>query len=608
MKIRSIKILGASLVGAGVIFVGGIVAWGGFNTAMEATNTTDFCISCHEMFDNVYQEYRETVHYQNRTGVRASCSDCHVPDPWVYKVVRKVQATNELYHWALGTIDTKEKFEAKRLTMAKHVWKAMKETDSRECRNCHSWEGMMQEKQKRRAWKQHELAQSEGQTCIDCHKGIAHRAVHVLLEDDEDPYDGLADSRSLPVEVASAEPEPAPAEAEVAEAEPAEAEETETAPAEEAAPMASESEAPESEVAAAPDPAASESETPESDAPESAESEDSAEPAESATQVAAATGGVDWASVEGRAITLFYPGQSSMEWVLKGSDHGGARAITKIGDRCAECHEGEQSDMGQRIVTGEKLEPQVIPGKRASIEVQAKAAHKDGKLYFNFTWPKAEHTPVPFVDGGKMDPENETKLAVMLIPESNEFAAQVGCWATCHHDSRYMPDHPDMAAIDSAGDLKQRLAADEGVTKYLRESRSEIEIRGTDGKPRGGWDKLLPDDQLAPLMSGEQFIDLLRFKSGSGAVENGHVLERRVAEGGQVVEGSGGLEGDTWSVTLAVALGSSEPGDLNLDPGKNYMVGVAIHDDFTAARFHHVSIEYLLGFDNPEAEINAVGQ
>jgi cytochrome c-type protein NapC len=95
------KILGAGLLGAAVIFVSGIVAWGGFNTVMEATNTMDFCIGCHEMQDNVYQEYKTTVHFQNGSGVRASCSDCHVPDPWVHKFVRKIQATGELYHWAL---------------------------------------------------------------------------------------------------------------------------------------------------------------------------------------------------------------------------------------------------------------------------------------------------------------------------------------------------------------------------------------------------------------------------------------------------------------------------------------------------------------------------
>ena len=570
-KLKNIKILGASLVGAGVLFVGGIVAWGGFNTAMEATNTTGFCISCHEMFDNVYQEYKQTVHYQNRTGVRASCSDCHVPDPWVWKFVRKIQATNELYHWALGTIDTKEKFEAKRLTLAKHVWKAMKETDSRECRNCHSWEGMLQESQKRRAWKQHELARSEGQTCIDCHKGVAHRPVHVLLEEDDDPYDGLADSRSLPVEVASAEPLPAPVEVEVAEPEPIQ----------EAQPVESQAEAPASEEAPAAEP--------------------------SATQVAAA-GGIDWAALEGRTITLFYPGQSSIEWVLKGSDHGGARAVRKIGDRCAECHEGEQADMGQRMVTGEKIEPQVIPGKRGAIDVQVKAAHDGEKLHLNFAWPQAEHTPAPFVEGGKMDPDNEVKLAVMLIPEANEFATTVGCWATCHHDSRYMPDHPEAAAIDGAGELKQRLEAEHGITKYLRETRSKIEIRGRGGKPRGGWDKLLSAEEVEALMSGGQFIDLFRFKSGDGAIENGYVLDRRVSEGGQTVTGSGALSDGVWTVTMALPRAAQQPGDLAIEPDKNYSLGVAIHDDFTSARFHHVSIEYRLGFDNAEAEINAVAR
>ena len=584
-NLRRIKILGASLVGAAVIFVSGIVAWGGFNTAMEATNTTGFCISCHEMFDNVYQEYRTTIHYENRTGVRASCSDCHVPDPWIWKFVRKIQATNELYHWALGTIDTKEKFEAKRLTLAKHVWKAMKKTDSRECRNCHSWDGMKQDKQKRRAWKQHELAQSEGQTCIDCHKGIAHRPVHVLLEEDDDPYDGLADSRSLPVEVASAElaamPQPE------AEAAP----EPEPAPAAEAAPAESEAAAPETEMAAS----------------EEAAPAETSEPSQTAS-AAASSGGIDWGAIEGRSITLLYPGQASLEWTLKGSDHGGARAIRKIGDRCAECHEGEQADMGQRIVTGEKLEPSVIPGKRPAIAVQVKAAHDAESLHLNFTWPKGEHTPVPFVDGGKMDPENEIKLAIMLIPESNEFASQVGCWATCHHDSRYMPDHPESATIDAAGDLKTRLEAADGVTKYLQESRSEIEIKGSDGKPRGGWDKLLPADQIDSLMAEQQFIDLIRFKSGSGAVENGHVFERRVTDGGKIVTANGALNGDTWSVTMTIPKSGDQAGDIAIDPANGYTIGVAIHDDYTTARFHHVSIEYRLGFDNAEAEINAVGQ
>ena len=155
-------------------FISGIVFWGGFNTAMEMTNNEEFCISCHEMEDNVYQEYKETIHYSNRTGVRATCPDCHVPKEWNHKVVRKIQASNELLHKALGTIDTREKFEGKRLELAKHVWKAMKDTDSRECRNCHNFDFMDFGEQGRRAVKAHSEGLDAGKTCIDCHKGIAH--------------------------------------------------------------------------------------------------------------------------------------------------------------------------------------------------------------------------------------------------------------------------------------------------------------------------------------------------------------------------------------------------------------------------------------------------
>ena len=155
-------------------FIAGIVFWGAFNTAVEITNTEAFCVSCHEMRDNVFVELKPTIHYTNRSGVRATCPDCHVPRPWHHKIVRKIRASNELWHKALGSIDTKEKFEAKRLVLAQAVWKSMKETDSRECRNCHDFQSMDYTRQQRRAMQAHESGLDEGKTCIDCHKGIAH--------------------------------------------------------------------------------------------------------------------------------------------------------------------------------------------------------------------------------------------------------------------------------------------------------------------------------------------------------------------------------------------------------------------------------------------------
>ncbi len=152
----------------------GVISWGAFNWSLEITNTESFCLSCHEMEQNVYREFTGTVHDSNASGVRATCPDCHVPRPWIHKMKRKIQASNEVLHKILGTVDTREKFEAHRLTMAKRVWNTMKATDSRECRNCHNFMAMDVSAQNSRARNRHLEAQDAGQTCIDCHKGIAH--------------------------------------------------------------------------------------------------------------------------------------------------------------------------------------------------------------------------------------------------------------------------------------------------------------------------------------------------------------------------------------------------------------------------------------------------
>ncbi len=162
------------VAGLTAVFVAGMVFWGAFNWSLELTNTEAFCTSCHAMRAYLYEEYKTSIHYANRTGVRASCPDCHVPREWVHKVVRKVQASNELFHWIKGSIDSREKFEAKRSQLARHVWQGMEATDSRECRNCHGIGFMTEETQKPKASLMHSLAADWGKTCIDCHKGIAH--------------------------------------------------------------------------------------------------------------------------------------------------------------------------------------------------------------------------------------------------------------------------------------------------------------------------------------------------------------------------------------------------------------------------------------------------
>jgi cytochrome c-type protein NapC len=154
-------------------FFGGVIFWGGFHWALELTNTEAFCVSCHEM-ESPFEDLKKTVHFVNRTGIRAICSDCHVPREWVYKIQRKIVATKDLFFHITGKIDTPEEFEAHRLGMALTVWRQMKGADSRECRNCHEAVWMDTSAQFGGAARNHDIAMNNGLTCIDCHQGIAH--------------------------------------------------------------------------------------------------------------------------------------------------------------------------------------------------------------------------------------------------------------------------------------------------------------------------------------------------------------------------------------------------------------------------------------------------
>ncbi len=167
-----------SLLGLGLL--AGAAGWAGFTFVVAETNTLAFCTSCHAMQAYVFKEYQQSKHYKNHAGVRAVCADCHVPRAMIPKLWRKTQATfNELPKQVLGSIDRREDFEARRPIMAEHVWAQMKANDSRECRECHNATAMALSAQKPRARGQHEAAQLEaasgsGETCIDCHKGVAH--------------------------------------------------------------------------------------------------------------------------------------------------------------------------------------------------------------------------------------------------------------------------------------------------------------------------------------------------------------------------------------------------------------------------------------------------
>ncbi len=272
----------------------------------------------------------------------------------------------------------------------------------------------------------------------------------------------------------------------------------------------------------------------------------------------------DWGKVPNKKITVFYPGASPIEWITNGTEHGGAKGMRK-GETCTSCHEEEVADMGKKMVTGQKIEPKPIKGKAAAIPVTVQAAHDGTNLYLRFSWKQ------PAGGGEKMDKDNPVKLAFMLATDAIiykdakgkeiEAAKLGGCWATCHQDSRTMPE-----------------GKDDKKTKY---------VAGAD-------------------LKGGKFYDLVQWKS-KGKPVDGYVADKRVMEGGKaLVDAKGELNGDTWSVTFTRKLAGGE-GDIALAAGKTYNFGFAIHDDHTNGRFHHVSLGYTLGID-AKADVTAAKQ
>lgn len=164
------SILSLLIVG-GVLGVAGVMV---FNVSMHATSTEEFCISCHEMEANPWAQMQRTSHFSNAAGLHATCSDCHLPKEFVPKMIRKVEASREVWGTLMGIIDTPEKYAAHTPKMKAREIARLQANDSQECRNCHNTERMLMASQSAKAQEYHQAMKTNGKTCIDCHSGIAH--------------------------------------------------------------------------------------------------------------------------------------------------------------------------------------------------------------------------------------------------------------------------------------------------------------------------------------------------------------------------------------------------------------------------------------------------
>lgn len=157
-----------------LLMIIGAVCLAGAQFVMHKTNSPEFCVSCHSM-SYPKEEWEGSVHFSNRKGIRAECSDCHVPEGGLHYVKAKFTALKDLWYTVVDDkLPDQEAYEAHRLELAQHVWQEMKANDSMTCRSCHSFDAMALSEQTESAQKMHKLALETKQTCIDCHKGIAH--------------------------------------------------------------------------------------------------------------------------------------------------------------------------------------------------------------------------------------------------------------------------------------------------------------------------------------------------------------------------------------------------------------------------------------------------
>ncbi len=310
----------------------------------------------------------------------------------------------------------------------------------------------------------------------------------------------------------------------------------------------------------------------------------------------------DWSKVAPRKLNLFYPGQAGIEWVMNKADHSAVPDIVDKKRPCAKCHEGDAAEIGDKIIAGKPLgssravlDASPPKGKAGSLPATLQVAHDGSKIYFRFEWasPKAGDT--------KEDARNEVKLTLLFDGGGTvEGAALNGCWSACHMDLQTMPDASDAAKGHARA---KALGWSEGVTKYLPESRSAISMT----KPRGGWDKLRPEAEIAAALKAGKFLDLMQYRSGKGEKPvDGHVLDSRHMAGGKsLLRAEGRKEGGKWVVVFERSLAAGGPGDHAIVPDRVYGFGFAIHEDHAADRHHHVSLGYQFALDKAMPDVRS---
>ncbi|MBI3936963.1 MAG: hypothetical protein HY323_08295 [Betaproteobacteria bacterium] len=255
---------------------------------------------------------------------------------------------------------------------------------------------------------------------------------------------------------------------------------------------------------------------------------------------------INWKSVPAKTLTLFYPAQSSFQW-LRGADHPGAKMVSG-GEACLTCHKDREDALGNKLVKANKLEPTPIEGKNGSVQLSFQVAYDKENAYFRFQWKTrnnypGEAYPMLRFDGKEWKPYGAQKLAapvrkgeqpaiyedrlsIMIDDGGVPGFAKQGCWLTCHNGERDNPNQASAADV-KANPLFQAIKRND-VRKYLPSTRTDA---------LASWDKGKSLDEIAKIKAAGGFLDLIQWRAHRsnpvGMADDGYVLEYRNFDAGK---------------------------------------------------------------------------
>jgi len=255
---------------------------------------------------------------------------------------------------------------------------------------------------------------------------------------------------------------------------------------------------------------------------------------------------INWSKVPTKTLTLFYPGQSTYQW-LRSSEHAGSSMVSK-GEACVTCHKGQEQQKGDKLVKANKLEPTPVEGKNGSLPLNVQVAYDNENAYFRFQWKTNAAYPgdaYPFYrfDGKEWKPYGAQKLAgvarkgeqpgiyedrlnMMIDDGKVPGFAKHGCWLTCHNGERDAPNQPTADQVKATPFFQAIKKAD--VRKYLPSTRTDA---------LASWDKGKSVEEIEKIKAAGGYLDLIQWRAHRsnpvGMADDGYVLEYRNFDAGK---------------------------------------------------------------------------